>query len=288
MILTVASGKGGTGKTTLAVSLAEAAAKSKLGPVTFLDLDVEAPNAALLLDPELVARRSAGIPVPQIDEEHCAHCGECVVLCRSNALANLGNSILVFPELCIGCGVCAAHCPQGAIREVEHVLGTLEAGRAGAIEFAHARLDPGRAQPTPLIHALKTWRLGERPSGIAILDAPPGASCSVMEAARGADHVLLVTEPSPFGLHDLDKAVCALRDAMGLDVSVVINRSVGRDEAVRAFCEERGLPIRLVIPFDRDVAAAYAEGTSLLAVRPNLQGALVDLLDRLGSREQVA
>lgn len=286
MILAVASGKGGTGKTTLAVSLAEVAARSN-EPVTFLDLDVEAPNAALLLDPEFEERRTTGIPVPEIDDDRCACCGECVVLCRYNALANLGTSILVFPELCMGCGVCVDHCPQGAMHEVEHVLGTLEAGHAGPIRFAQATLDPGRAQPTPLIRALKSWRLTPRPSGLTILDAPPGASCSVMEAARGADHVLLVTEPSPFGLHDLAKAVGALRDAMGLDVSVVINRSLGQDYAIRAYCDQRGLPIRLTLPFDRGVAAAYAEGRSLFTARPDWREALEDLLGQLGAREQV-
>ena len=241
LILAVASGKGGTGKTTLAVSLVQAAARSCSGDVALLDLDVEAPNAALFLDPVLDERRRAGVPVPEVDPERCVLCGQCVELCRSHALADLGSSVLILPELCIGCGVCVRHCPQRAMHEVEHELGTLEAGRAGRIAFAQGRLDPGRAQPTPLIRALKSWQLPPRGGAvITILDAPPGASCPVMEAARGADHVLLVTEPSPFGLHDLEKAVGALRDAMGLDVSVVINRSLGRDEADRVVLSAAG------------------------------------------------
>jgi MinD superfamily P-loop ATPase len=289
LILAVASGKGGTGKTTLAVSLAQAAARSLSGDVALLDLDVEAPNAALFLDPVLEERRRAGVPVPEVDPERCDRCGHCVELCRSHALAGLGSSVLVLPELCIGCGVCVRHCPQRAMREVEHELGTLEAGRAGRIAFAQGRLDPGRAQPTPLIRALKAWQLPSRGGAdITILDAPPGASCPVMEAARGADHVLLVTEPSPFGLHDLGKAVGALRDAMGLDVSVVINRSMGRDEGIESFCRQRGLHVQLVIPFERGIAAAYAEGTSLLDARPAFEAPFASLLRRLRGRELVA
>lgn len=288
MILTVASGKGGTGKTTLAVSLAQVAARTLPGDVTLLDLDVEAPNAALFLDPEIDERRTSGVPIPEVDADRCDHCGKCVELCRAHALADLGTSILVFPELCSGCGVCTAHCPQKAIREVEYVLGTLEAGRAGRIAFAQGRLDTGRAQPTPLIRAVKAWQLPKRGEGVVILDAPPGSSCPVMEAARGADHVLLVAEPSPFGLHDLGKAVGALRDSMGLDVSVVINQSHGRDEAIQAFCRERGLTVRLVIPFEREIAAAYAEGTSLVEARPSWEAPLADLLRSLQVRERVA
>ena len=225
-----------------------------------------------------------------VDAERCDHCGLCVELCRSHALADLGASasVLVFPELCTGCGVCTRHCPRGAIREVEYVLGTLEAGRAGRIAFAQGRLDPGRAQPTPLIRALKAWQLPSHGKGITILDAPPGASCPVMEAARGADHVLLVAEPSPFGLHDLGKAVGALRDAMGHDVSVVINQSHGHDEALETFCRDHGLPVRLVIPFDRRIAVAYAEGTSLVDARPEWAAPLEELLQHLAVREQVA
>lgn len=288
MILAVASGKGGTGKTTLAVSLAQVAASSSSESVALFDLDVEAPNAALFLDPEISERRAAGIAVPQVDADRCTHCGECVELCRSHALADLGRSILVFPELCSGCGVCATHCPQRAIVEVEHVLGTLESGRAGPVTFAQARLHPGRAQPTPLIRDLKAWRLPTVSAGLVILDAPPGASCAVMEAARGADHVLLVTEPTPFGLHDLGKAVGALRDAMGLEVSVVINQSIGQDEAVTNFCSRHGLPVRLVIPFERMIAAAYAEGRSLVEACPAWEGPLLDLLRQLRVGERAA
>ena len=288
MIVAVASGKGGTGKTTLAVSLALAAARAGVEPVTLLDLDAEAPNAALLLDPVLEERRTTGIPVPEVDAVRCDHCGECVRLCRAHALADIGTSVLVFPDLCIGCGVCTAWCPQRAIREVDHVLGTLEAGRAGPIAFAQAQLDPGRAQPAPLIRALKAWKMRASPTGLTLLDAPPGASCSVMEAARGADHVLLVAEPSVFGLHDLGKAVGALRDAMGLDVSVVINQSVGRDDAILRFCEENALAVRLVLPFEREIAAAYAEGRSLLEVRPACEAPLVELLLQLRTKEQLA
>lgn len=291
MILTLASGKGGTGKTTLAVSLARVAAKGLDGPVKLLDLDVEAPNAALFLRPTLDERRNAGLLVPQIADDACDHCGRCVEVCAYHALADVGETVLVFPDLCMGCGVCTRHCPQRAIHEVEYVLGTLEAGRAGKIAFAQGRLQVGRAQPTPLIRELKRWQLrsGETSDGeIAILDASPGASCPVMEAARGSDMVILVTEPSRFGLHDLGKAVGALRDAMGLEVGVVINRSRGRDELLEGFCREKGLPILLRIPFDRRVAAAYADGASLVEALPSWEEPFLELLARLQDREMVA
>jgi MinD superfamily P-loop ATPase len=284
VILTIASGKGGTGKTTVAVSLAQVAAElhGDGPPVRLLDCDVEAPNAAILLRPTLTESRDAVLPVPEIDDAACDHCGRCVDLCRVSALADLGTSILLFPEQCTGCGVCADHCPRGAIREVPYVLGTLEAGTAGTIAFAQGRLHVGRAQPTPVIRALKQWQLRRGAPGWQILDAPPGASCPVLETARGSDRVLLVTEPTPFGLHDLRKAAGALGGALGLQVGVVINRSRGRDESVVDACRELGLPVVLRIPFRREIAEAYAEGVSLVDALPSwrepLEGLLADSL----------
>jgi MinD superfamily P-loop ATPase len=257
--------------------------------VLYLDLDVEAPNAAHFLNPEIEERRESGVLVPEVDLEACDHCGRCVEVCAFHALADLKETMLVFPDLCMGCGVCTRHCPQRAIREVKHVLGTLGAGHAGEIEFAQGRLHVGRAQPTPVIRDLKRWRLPPRADEIvAILDAPPGASCPVMEAARGADTVILVAEPSRFGLHDLGKAVGALRDAMGLHVGVVINRSRGHDEAIEAFCRERGLPVLLTIPFDRRIAVAYAEGTSLVEALPEWEAPLWDVMQDLQPQARIA
>lgn len=288
MILTIASGKGGTGKTTLAVSLAQVAARSGSDPVQLLDLDVEAPNAALFLDPRIEERRESGVLVPQVDLAACDHCGRCAEVCACHAIADLGETVLVFPDLCVGCGVCTRHCPRGAMREVLHVLGTLEAGHAGGIDFAGGRLHVGRAQPTPLIRDLKRWQLQPGRRGIAVLDAPPGASCPVLEAARGADAVILIAEPSPFGLHDLEKAVGALRDALGRHVGIVVNRSRGHDETLEAFCRERGLPILLTLPFDRRIAVAYAEGVSLVEALPEWEPPLRELLHEVQVGERAA
>lgn len=281
MILTVASGKGGTGKTTVAVGLAQAASRQQPGHVTLLDLDVEAPNAGLFLRPTICERREATLPIPEVDVAACDHCGRCVELCAYNALADLGSSILVLPELCLGCGVCFHHCPRHAIREVPHVLGSLEAGPASGIRFAEGRLQIGRAQPTPIIRELKRGWLRPGADELTILDAPPGTSCPVMEAARGSDFVLLVTEPSAFGIHDLEKAVGALRDAMGLSVGVVINRSDGRDAAVRDCCTRLDVPVLLEIPFDRRIAEAYAEGHGLVDALPAWEPRLLELLASL-------
>ena len=280
MILAIASGKGGTGKTTLAVSLAQVATRSFSGEVRLLDLDVEAPNAALFLDPKIETKRDATLPVPQVRQVDCDHCGLCVELCTRHALADIGTEILVFPELCIGCGVCTAHCPRRAIREVPHVLGTLEAGRAGEILFAEGRLNVGQAQPSPIIRALKAWLLRPGSDETQILDAPPGTACPVLETSRGSDFVLLVTESTPFGRHDLEKAIGALHGAMGLPAGVVINRSQGRDEAVEDLCRDTGVPVLLRIPFRREIAEAYAEGVSLVEALPEWREPFAQLLER--------
>jgi MinD superfamily P-loop ATPase len=290
VIVTVASGKGGTGKTTLAVGLAQAAAQAGDRRVRLLDLDVEAPNAGLFVAPRIHDRRSSTIRVPRVDADACQHCGECVRLCRAHALADVADTLLVFDELCSGCGVCVHHCPHRAMREIDQELGELESGTAAGFAFGQGRLRIGRARATPVIRALKSWLITDAKDELTILDAPPGAACPVIEAARGSDRVLLVTEPSPFGLHDLGKAVSALRDAMHLPVGVVLNRARGdaADGAVETFCREHGLPLLLKIPFDRELAAAYAAGMPLIDARPELSTELLQLLARLQDLEAVA
>ncbi len=232
MIVAVASGKGGTGKTTVAVSLA--LSLSGQGPL-LVDCDVEEPNAALFLSPVLEERREVGRPVPEVDPARCTGCGRCAEVCQYHAIAVVGRKVLVFPELCHGCGSCAFQCPTGAIREVLNPMGVLERGRAGPVSFAQGTLKVGEAMAAPLIRQLKEWAIPpdsrERP---VVLDAPPGTSCPVVETMRGADFVLLVTEPTPFGLHDLQLAVEVARDGLGLPVGVVINRDGVGDPGVEA------------------------------------------------------
>lgn len=266
MILVIASGKGGTGKTTVAVSLA--LSLSERGPL-LVDCDVEAPNAALFLNPTIAERQEVGRPIPEVDPARCTGCGRCAEVCQYHAIAVVGQKVLVFPELCHGCGSCAFNCPAGAIREVLNPMGVLERGWAGPVEFARGTLNVGEAMAAPLIRKLKEWAIppGSRDRPI-ILDAPPGTSCPVVETMRRADFVLLVTEPTPFGLHDLRLAVDVARDGLGLPVGVVINRDGVGDRSVEAYCAAENIPVLLRIPHDRCIAEAYSEGKPLVEAQP--------------------
>ncbi|HOT91733.1 MAG TPA: ATP-binding protein [Anaerolineae bacterium] len=279
MKLAIASGKGGTGKTTVAVSLAlSLAATDAASAPLFLDCDVEEPNAALFLRPEITAQRDVGLLIPVVDMVRCTTCGRCAAVCEYHAITVIGKQVLVFPELCHGCGSCTRQCPEGAIHEELNVMGTLEYGRAETIEFYHGTLNVGEAMAVPIIRQLKAWAIppdvGDRP---VILDAPPGASCPVVETMRGADAVLLVTEPTPFGLHDLRVAVQVARDELGLPVAVVVNRDGIGDGGVDAYCAAEGLPILLRIPLERAIAEGIARGDSLIAIHPEYQTQLVEL-----------
>ena len=282
MKLAIASGKGGTGKTTVAVSLALSLASAAVPPL-FLDCDVEEPNAALFLRPEMMARRDVGLLIPVVDTARCTACGRCAEVCEYHAITVIGKQVLVFPELCHGCGSCPRQCPEGAIHETLNVMGTLEKGLAGAVEFFQGTLNVGEAMAVPVIRQLKQWAMqsdvGDRP---VILDAPPGASCPVVETMRGADAVLLVTEPTPFGLHDLRVAVQVARDELGLPVAVIVNRDGVGDAGVDAYCAAEGLPILLRIPLERAIAEGIANGASLIDIRPAYRDRLGALWEQLG------
>lgn len=282
MIIAVASGKGGTGKTTVAVSLALSLAGRVDGadPI-FLDCDVEEPNAALFLNPTMRERREVGQMVPDVDLDTCTYCGRCAEVCQYNAIAVAGEAVLLFSELCHGCGSCTLNCPVEAITEVLDIMGVLEGGSKesadgeGAIMFAHGILNVGEAMAVPVIRQLKEWAIPPNAAGAlgdgaapVILDAPPGNACPVVEVMDGADFVLLVTEPTPFGLHDLRQAVDVARDEMGLPVGVVINREGVGDQGVDRFCEEEGIPILMRIPIERSIAEAYSEGVPLVEEVP--------------------
>lgn len=279
MKIAVASGKGGTGKTTIAVSLALAASKQGT-PVDFYDCDVEAPNAALFLNPEFGVERDASIPIPEINMQRCTLCGRCVEVCVYNALALVGEEVLVFPAMCHGCGSCTTNCPEAAISEAPHRIGVVESGSAGEIHFHHGRMDVGEAMATPIIHTMKSM-MPDDEEGLLLLDAPPGTACPVVETVRGMDYVLMVTEPTPFGFHDLRQAVKLVRDEMNIPVGVVLNRDGIGDSRVERYCQENDIPILLRIPFDRKIAEAYSEGLSLVDARPEYYSQLVDLLDNL-------
>jgi MinD superfamily P-loop ATPase len=265
VIIAVASGKGGTGKTTVATSLALTLVPDR--SILFLDCDVEAPNAHLLLKASFTQKKDASMLLPVIDESRCDQCGTCAEVCQYNAIAVTGQRVLVFPEMCHGCGSCALNCPSGAIREVPHVLGTLESGiTPEGIRFARGTLHVGQSWTIPVIHQLKDW-LSAKADETIIIDAPPGTACPVAESVRDADYVLLVTEPTPFGLHDLKLAHELIRE-LGLPAGVIINRDGIGDQRVDDFCVQAGLPVLLRIPMDREIAAALAQGIPLVMLKP--------------------
>jgi MinD superfamily P-loop ATPase len=256
MIISVASGKGGTGKTTVAVNLALFLSGEKSQDIQFLDCDVEEPNAAIFLKPKIEQRRPVSLPVPEIDQKKCNFCGECAKVCAYNAIVVLKKEVLTFPELCHGCGGCSLLCPEKAITEEEREIGVLEAGKAGSIKFVQGRLNIGEPMATPLIRAVKKAII---PDGITIIDVPPGTSCPVIESINGSDFCLLVTEPTPFGLHDLKLAIELLRE-LKIKHGVLINRDGIGDDRVQSYCDEQKVPILAHIPFDREVAVLYSRG----------------------------
>lgn len=278
MNLAVASGKGGTGKTTVAVSLAIAAAETRGLEVIYLDCDVEAPNAALFLHPTFEERRQVGVLVPEVDKNLCTGCGRCAEVCEFNAISVIGLKVLVFPELCHGCGSCALNCPENAIQEQLSVTGILEKGHAGNIAFGHGKLNIGKAMATPIIRDLKEWMLAKlNRDSLVILDSPPGSACPVIETVHGADYALMVTEPTPFGLHDLRQAVDLIWGKMEIPVGVVINRDGIGDRRVDEYCMEEGIPILLRIPFDREIAETYSNGIPIVEAIPHYRSVFSSL-----------
>jgi MinD superfamily P-loop ATPase len=271
MIVAVASGKGGTGKTTVATSLA-----SVLGDrAQILDCDVEEPNCHILLKPTILTTDTVNLPVPSVDLEKCSVCGKCGEVCQFSAIVPIGKTVIAFPELCHGCGACSMLCPEEAIHEVPRNLGVVEAGMAGPVEFVQGRIRIGEAMAPPLIRAVKA-RI--RNNKFAILDAPPGASCPVITTVKGPDFAIMVTEPTPFGLNDLEIAVEAIKD-LGISIGVVINRSDIGDSAVRDFCRNRGLPLLMEIPHHRRIAEGYAKGALLIESMPEYADKFKKLTD---------
>jgi MinD superfamily P-loop ATPase len=267
MRIAVASGKGGTGKTTVATSLALSLATGQSPPPLFLDCDVEAPNAHLFLHPDFDEQREVGLLVPTVDESKCTHCGKCAEVCQYHAIAVLGQKTMVFPQLCHGCGSCTALCPEKAISETPARMGVIERGPArNGIPFARGVLDVGQPMVVPVIRQLKKWA-APHPEQVVIVDAPPGTSCPVVEAILGAGCVVLVTEPTPFGLHDLRLAVQVARE-LKIPVGVIINRDGSGDAGVDEFCAAEDLPILMRVPIERTIAEGVARGQTLTEIHP--------------------
>ncbi len=272
----VASGKGGAGKTTVAVGLALALA-DRGQSVRLLDCDVEEPNCHVQLGVSLTATEPATAPVPEVDTACCDGCGACAQACRFHSLAVVRKQVLVFPQLCHACGACLYACPQGAIREVPRRIGLVRQAEAESITLVDGLLDVGEAMASPLIRQVRQREAGTE---VTILDGPPGTSCSLLAATGGADHVLLVAEATPFGLHDLALASEAVR-LLGLPVSVVLNRCRGTAADAQAFLAERDLPLAGCLPEDRRVAECAARGGTPYREVPGFGAAMRDLLARL-------
>jgi len=309
MVIAVASGKGGTGKTTIAINLA-----LSLGNVHFLDCDVEEPNAHIFLKPEITHTEWVNIPVPNVNEDRCTYCGKCAEVCAYNAIAVIKEKVLLFSELCHGCGGCSLLCPEDAIEEIDRPIGILEKGKANSILFTHGKLNLGEALAVPLVRAVKraspeinpknnqailnkqvTPSPSPLPCGerievrgkrkflnyqVTIIDVPPGTSCPVIESVKRSDFCLLVTEPTPFGLNDLILAVETLKK-LRIPFGVVINRADVGDKKTDEYCEREEIPILMRIPMDRDIAIAYSQGIPMIEAKPEYKKKFLNLYKKI-------
>ncbi len=272
-----ASGKGGTGKTTIAVNFAYFLAHSNQ-KVRYLDCDVEEPNGHLFLKPQMISKKSVKVMVPVIDEDKCTYCAECGARCEYKAIVNLPSVTMVFPELCHSCGLCLKVCPVGAISEKEREVGYTEEGKAlQGIEFVHGVLNVGEPMATPVIKAVKdSYENGY----IQIIDAPPGTSCPVVKTITDADFVVLVTEPTPFGLHDLKIAVSVAKN-MDKPVGVVINRECGNFAPLEDYLSKENIPLLMSLPEDRRIAESYSRGEVIIKNLPDFQDNFADLITNI-------
>lgn len=292
MRIAIASGKGGTGKTTVAVNMAAVAARHR-EDVTYIDCDVEEPNGHIFFKPTVEKIETVMVPVPRVDDSKCTYCGECGSICQYKAIVSILNKVLTFPELCHGCGGCTLVCQDGAITEIPRAVGKVEIGsvhfsdETGLMNGKHLGmvqgvLDVKEAMPGPVIRRVKAYIPD---SGLRIIDAPPGTSCPVVESVRGSDYVLLVTEPTPFGLHDLTIAVETVRE-MGLPMGVVINRADIGDDRVTRYCKSERITVLAEIPDDRRVAEVYSRGGIIVDAISWFAECMQGLLQRLS--EEVA
>ncbi|MBC8420387.1 MAG: ATP-binding protein [Desulfobacterales bacterium] len=269
MIISIASGKGGTGKTTVATNLAVSFGSD----VQILDCDVEEPNSHLFIQPTIEEVETITTPVPEVDMEKCNLCGKCGEICQFKAIVVIGETVLPFLELCHSCGGCMEVCPEKAITEIGRELGVIERGHRNGIEFVHGRLRVGEAMSPPLIKKVRGYA---RPGTLTIIDAPPGTSCPVIASMKDADFVLLVTEPTPFGLHDLKLAVGAVK-MLEIPCGLVINRSDMGDDQVKKYAKKEDIPVLMEIPFDRRIAEAYSRGEMIVEAMPEWKERFLEL-----------
>lgn len=273
MKIAIASGKGGTGKTTIATSLA----LSIGGEVQFLDCDVEEPNAHIFLKPQIEKVEKVTVLVPEVDENKCDFCGKCSEVCEYNAIVVAKSKVLIFPELCHSCGGCVLLCPQKAFSEREREVGHLEIGKSKAIDFVSGVLNVSEVMPVPMVSAVKKKIKKDK---TVIIDASPGTSCPVVEAIKGSDYCILVTEPTPFGLSDLRLAVEVVKK-MKIPCGVVINKYDAAYPKTEEFCEQKEIPVLLKIPEDRKIAELYSKGEPLVKALPEYKNGFVKMFERI-------
>ena len=282
MKIAVASGKGGTGKTTIATNLAVSISRAG-SKVQYLDCDVEEANGHIFLKPEIESTEDVTVPVPEVDEQKCTGCGRCGELCQYSAIVCIKEKVLVFEQLCHSCGGCMAICPEGAITEKQRSIGTAEFGISDGIHFGHGELNIGAIQTPALIRYVKQRAIDD---AVTIVDVPPGTSCPVIEAIKGVDFVLLVTEPTPFGLNDLELAVGMVRE-LELPFAVAINRSDIGDDAVIRYCQRENIEVLLEIPNDRKIAEAYSRGVMIVEALPEYEKKFLEIYDQIGGQRAV-
>jgi MinD superfamily P-loop ATPase len=274
MIISIASGKGGTGKTLIATSLALSLKDAH--NVQLLDCDVEEPNDHLFMNPVITHQEPVSIPVPQVNKAKCNYCGRCSEVCAYKAIAFWGKQVMIFPQLCHGCGACSVLCPQEAIREQPRPIGIIEIGCSEGVNFVHGRLNVGEAMSPPVIRKVKDYAEGE----ITIIDSPPGTSCPVITAIKNSDFCLLVTEPTPFGLNDLALAVETVKE-LQIPCGVVINRNTDREGTVEPYCQKEGIPVLLTIPLDTEIARLYSRGITLVKGLPQWKPSFIKLYEKI-------
>jgi MinD superfamily P-loop ATPase len=282
MIIAIASGKGGTGKTTIATNLAMSLARAER-QVQYLDCDVEEPNGHIFLKPEIESAEDVTVGVPDVHLDKCTGCGRCGQLCQYSAIVCVKDKVLTFEELCHSCGGCMAVCPEDAIEEKQRKVGVAEFGNANGVYFGQGRLNIGAIQTPALIKYVKKRM---RADSAVIIDVPPGTSCPVIEAVKGSDFVLLVTEPTPFGLNDLELAVGMVRE-LGLPFAVAVNRCDIGDDSVLRYCEREDIEVVLEIPNDRLIADAYSRGLMIIDALAGYEQKFLQLYEHITTKVAV-
>jgi MinD superfamily P-loop ATPase len=271
MIISIASGKGGTGKTTIATNLAVALGTD----VKLLDCDVEEPNDHIFIQPKITHTETVSLKVPQVDMNTCSLCGKCQEICQFQAIVVVGKTVLTFSELCHSCGGCMEVCSKNAITEIDREIGVFESGSRNGLEFGHGRIFVGQVMAVPLIERV---RAAVQPEKMNIIDAPPGTSCPVISSVKNTDFVILVTEPTPFGLNDLKLAVGMVK-ILAIPHGIVINRSDLGDKKVKEYAKEENIPILMEIPFDRQIAETYSQGKLLIEELPDWKEEFIHLYE---------